>query len=138
MQLSENRKKKKKKKGLGFFSLTLTHVYKPSHSLPPKLSSIIVILPTGVTTAVGVDTKRGTPEKSHPVKTGPHCQTQLRCEKQLCASKKKLDYVRGGGEVGAIPVSGLMLFCGCVAGAGLLRECAWTGVPEMGCWAAAD
>lgn len=36
-----------------------------------------------------------------------------------------------------IPVSGLM-FCGCVVGAGLLREWAWTGVPVIGCWAAAD
>lgn len=31
-----------------------------------------------------------------------------------------------------------MLFCGCVVAAGLLRECAWTGVLEMGCWDAAD
>lgn len=38
-----------------------------------------------------------------------------------------------------IPVSGLMLFWGCVVGcAGLLRECVWTGVPPMGRWAAAD
>lgn len=39
----------------------------------------------------------------------------------------------------AIPVSGLMLFCGCVLGcAGLLRECAWTGALGIGRWAAAD
>lgn len=38
-----------------------------------------------------------------------------------------------------IPGSGLMLFWGCVVGcAGLLRECAWTGVLAIGRWAAAD
>lgn len=44
----------------------------------------------------------------------------------------------GGGGARLLPVSGLMLFCCCcVVGAGLLRECAWTGGPEIGCWAAA-
>lgn len=37
-----------------------------------------------------------------------------------------------------IPGSGLMLFCACVVAAGLLRECAWTGVLATGCWDAAD
>lgn len=40
----------------------------------------------------------------------------------------------GGGGARLLPVSGLMLFCCCcVVGAGLLRECAWTGGPEIGC-----
>lgn len=36
------------------------------------------------------------------------------------------------GTSGTIPFSGLM-FCGCVVGAGLLREWAWTGGAGMGC-----
>lgn len=79
---------------------------------------------------------RRLPKLSHPAKHLIHCWWGINYEKQVWGlrEKKELDCER---EEGVIPVSGLM-FCGCVVGAGLLREWAWTGVPEIGCWAAAD
>lgn len=78
-----------------------------------------------------VDTKRES-LRNHTQQRLVPLPVEQNFEKQVCALKRNW-IMKGGGGVRVIPVSGLMLFCGCVVGAGLLRECAWTGGPEIGC-----
>lgn len=76
--------------------------------------------------------QKGIPKSLHTAKTLPDGGA-VELWKQVCALKGNCMMRRVRKPV--IPVSGLM-FGGCVVGAGLLREWAWTGGPVIGCWAA--
>lgn len=81
------------------------------------------------------DTKKGNPEENTPSKDQAPDDGVKHWKEGLCFEGKLEG--ESGEESRVLPVSGLM-FCCSVVGAGLLREWAWIGVPEMGCWAAAD